>query len=349
MHIELSSSAGAAMPAIPRDKLYVESFFELEIAKQVGRCPEVEAYISKRYGIPNFHALADRHFGCGANASLALLPRQIPTASVESITCYVLCRHLDLRLLVGAFSTDTFTPASIDKAAALKPCTFRWRETRAGAMVCDNKTQRLTSATLEQLNGRVIDSLETADGRSVLDYHRNHLSSSLGPVPTVDAASFFFQCLAQAGHKPEYCFVRDHNHQSVKVATSRIDFEAASERDVRPPAKWYYPLLFALFVDRMFLLETYENPRGSVSAARELFAQTADEILAETGLRPRVVKIPPLSKEMLYINSHVLEDGPAAIDRLCSLRSNQVVGGDILELAQEIARDVLNYGRKTMQ
>lgn len=333
------------------DNLYIETLTELEIAKSAPRCSELARFMREQYGIDDFDAIVDRHFPKVGGLELALLPRQVMMPSTETVMAVVLCEMLDLEPCLGGFTTDTYHVASLDKTAALKTTTGYWFRTRAGTLVQEFEKKVLSSEPLAQLGGRILDSICTEEGEAVSELHRRGLTDLFGVDLVRDCSGFFTDVLLAARNKPERVFIRSDDHRSVEVATSEVDLARMNPRDIRPPAKWYYPIMFSLFVDKLFLLETYENPRGSVSAARELFVQTSDMIREATGRRPRVIQVPPLSKEMLFQNRHVLTDGTTAIGVL-SLQCREeferrVSQGEVRipDLAANFAQRVLEYGK----
>jgi len=337
---------------LQNDTFYIHTLSELECAKNPDVSIALNDYLASQFGIKVFSALVTRHFPNAERAPIALLPRQILTPCIESISTVLLCEILGLNPLLGGFTTDTFHHASVDKSAALKTKEIQWRRTRDGNILLDQQTVQLTSEPLASLSGRVIDSIKTKSGESLVDYHLDNLRGIIGPSSTTDCWAFFYDCLITAERKPEFCFVRTSEDRVVRKPTLEIDFETAEPRDIRPPASWYYPIMFSLFVDKMILLETYENPRGSVSEARNLFQLTSQEILKATGHRPRVIEIPPLSKEMLFLNTHILKEGPSALTRLRASAyelAQEVFStngtGSILDLAHSIASCVLQYGK----
>ena len=202
----------------------------------------------------------------------------------------------------------------------------------------------------------MIDSLVTPDGASVIDYYLGLITKLAPPETLYDISEFLSDCLIAARKKPYQCFARNSYNTHDRVLTSSIDFSTVKPKDVRPPADWYYPLYFALFIDRMFLLETYENPKGSVSDARHLFRSTSDRLLRATGFRPRVIQIPPLNSDTLDINANILKDGAPALDIIegrCRevLRAKQTGTSlqklSITDLASVISREVMYYGMRS--
>lgn len=326
--------------------VYIRTLAELEAAKCAPPCSEVGKFIEDRYGIIDFDGIVERHFPSVRGHHSALLPRQIMTPCTETIATILLCEVLNLSPLLGSFTTDTFSHGSVDKSAAVKVKSIAWRQTAAGNIICEPTTTRLTIEPLEALSGSVIDSLQTDSTETVVEYHRKRLTYILGKDLVHDCSEFFSEILKSAKNKPDYCYVRNDHQKSIRVPTSEIDLASICPRNVRPPASWYYPIMFSLFVDKLFLLETYENPRGNVSEAKELFSHTSNEILSATGRRPRVIEIPPLSKEMLFHNSHIINDGGLAMARL-SLKCREIrdTNGP-LDLANKIAELVLGYGKQ---
>lgn len=350
-HFDLSSTS------LPHQNvpIYINTVQQLECAKVPQASIVVDDFVDSKFGLKGFSNLAAKHFPSNALKPIAFLPRQILTPCVESMAAVLLCKVLDLKIVLGAFTTDTFHHASVDKSAALKPREVCWRKSRDGSIILNQQVRKLTAESLASLSGRVIDSIVTSDGQSLVDYHLGSLRNLLGTGCAIDCWEFFYDCLTMSNKKPEFCFVRGPDNLVVRQDTREIDFSVTNPRDVRPPASWYYPLMFSLFVDKMILLETYENPRGSVSHAKTLFQETSDEILTATGRRPRVIEIPPLSKEMLYINTSILKDGPVALTTLeanANENAERILNSqgteNILELAYSLAESVLNYGKDSL-
>ncbi len=334
------------------DSYYIKTHLELDMAKSLPSCPEANSYIETRYGIKEFDKVVERYFPLAGEQHTALLPRQIMMPCTETIATVLLCEILDLSPILGTFTTDTFSHGSVDKSAAVKTKSTTWRQTSSGKIICDYSTTRLTTESLESLSGTVIDALRTSSGDSLVDYHLSSLRKVFGRDLVTDCSGFFYEILKEARVKPEYCYVRNDLNKSVKICTKDIDLDKIGEHNVRPPASWYYPILFSLFVDKLFLLETYENSRGEVSEARELFRTTSDEILAATGRRPRVIEILPLSKEMLLLNNDIINEGSSAMAKMslecCKFRSSSVLTEESthLELAKQVTRIVLEYGKQ---
>ncbi|RIL12149.1 MAG: hypothetical protein DCC75_00955 [Proteobacteria bacterium] len=338
-----------------RANLYIESDLQLRLSNRAAPPELVDRFIERNYGMCGFTELAAQHFPCERGMPLAMLPRQIPIACTETITCALLCKALGVNLSLGSFGSDNFSFSSIDKSAAVKVRSLSWRTTAAGKSCCDISTNILTFEKLEALNKVRIDRLKTKAGESLLDHHGRMLKEIMPDVPIVDSSRFFHECLVRAKNRPEFCYTIDNQGRCERVEASRIEKLSDQGLVLRPPASWYYPLFFSLLLERMILLETYENPRGQVSEAKGLFVAASDRLLAETGYRPRIIRIPPLSKEMLYLNLHILEDGKGAMARLeesarASLNSGsngreQSHELNTLECAHKLAQLVLEYGK----
>jgi dihydroorotate dehydrogenase len=91
----------------------------------------------------------------------------------------------------------------------------------------------------------------------------------------------------------------------------------------------------------MVLFETYDNPLADVPQAKKMFEQAVDEVKRGTGHVPLVVKIPPLSMDMLYCNRHFLDNR----DALSAVRESTegTDMGDTVRDFRTIADAVIQY------
>jgi len=337
------------------DSPYLETVADVTAAAgRRGAAPIVAEFIERRYGIPDFTSLVERHLPRHSpGVTEGLLPRQIPMPSVEAVTIALLARALDLSPLYGAFTGDTFTPGSVDKSAAAKVHTIDYVRTRSGALAQHRCNDVITELPLADLNRRVIADLRLATGGSLVDKHRADLERVVGSGRYVDATGLMHSCLIEATNRPATCFVRGKDGKVSEIPTDTIDFSGAKPGDVRPPSGWYYPIMFALTLDRLVMFESYESARGSVSHIKSLFEETSALVEAETGLRPRVVRIAPLDRDLTAVNARIVADGAHAFERLteraaliarCHGVGAPGVNPAVLPLANAIAAEVVRYG-----
>jgi hypothetical protein len=337
------------------DSPYLENVAEVTAAAgRRGAAPIVAEFIERRYGITDFTSLVERHLPRhSSGVTEGLLPRQIPMPSVEAVTIALLARTLDLSPLYGAFTSDTFTPGSVDKSAAAKVRTIDYVRSRSGTFARHLRNDVITDLPLADLNRRVIADIRLADGGSLVEKHRADLERVVGAGHYLDVTEFMHACLIGATTRPATCFVRGENGTVSELPTDSIDLSGAQPGDVRPPSGWYYPIMFALTLDRLVMFESYESARGSVSHIKGLFEETSKLIAAETGLRPRIVRIAPLDRDLTAVNARIVADGADAFERLteraaliarCHGVGAPGVNPAVLPLANAIAAEVVRYG-----
>ncbi len=235
----------------------------------------------------------------------AILARQIASMCVEDVAFGVGARRIGLRPVVAPFTRDAFSCRNHDKLCRVKVPWISW--SKKGNLVLAH--ERVSEASNEDLEGRPLDTIVCASGTTLPDFHQALRVRANVATETADVAALHSFMLERACRRPAFVF-REVNGREERCELRRD--EVVLPRD-RPPASWYYLYYLSWFVDgSRVLFETYDNPVGEVSHARELFEGVMRSIAANTGFLPLVVKIPPLSKDMLYCNRHLLRQSASA-------------------------------------
>jgi len=184
---------------------------------------------------------------------------------------------------------------------------------------------------------------------SLAEHHRldQELVFGLVDVPYVwgDVSYFYASVLcelAKAEHN-DMTVWRD-NGAGKDVLVRSYSLADARNLTVRPCADWYYGMYLSMFLNgSMILFETYDNETGGVPKIRAKFEREMESIKSAVGVYPIVVKIPPLTKDMLHVNKHLLED--------TALCSDLVLGGistdttNTLEYCEQLKTHIQNIGR----
>jgi len=184
------------------------------------------------------------------------------------------------------------------------------------------------------------------EGKSVMDQHVAMQSAICNGASwtRADISAFYagvLATLAKSGKPPRNVWLDNGSGKDILAETYSVD-DALCQR-VRPCAKWYYFMYLAMFVSgRFVLLETYDNENGGVPEARALFEREMNRLRVETGLYPLVVKTYPLTKDMLYINSHIIGAGPVAMQTLEALEPK---GESTVHIVRSLADAVIGYGK----
>ena len=278
----------------------------------------VESFIEKRYGIKDFYAELDKYL-VPQSIPTAFLARQVHSLNVEVITHEAFCRKHGVPIVHGTFLQDSFNSMSHDKRSRVHVpwCTM----SKKGSRVV--KKEKLNAEAFIDLEGRTLMSIKTLGGRSLQDWHRDIVTTALGQTQVIDVSAFYMKCVELSANKPEFVYVENVDGYVTKQAYT------PGITKMRPPAKWYYPIYFSMFMDGSYMLfETYENPEFGVSKAKENFMDTLTLIEKECGNKPIVVETLPLSTEMTY-HLQVFRNDPSMfkeyLNTLCAFGSDESV------------------------
>lgn len=202
-------------------------------------------------------------------------------------------------------------------------------------MVMERHT--IVSIPPDILERRIMSGIPTSAGMLLPQYHESVRDRAFASQnPAMDVSALHARLFWKSTKKPPTVFVNRRGYDT------SVESDIVEKIDcVRPPAHWYYPLYLSWFLDgSMVLLETYENTESEVPEAKKMFKRTMDFIQQETGWKPLVLEIPPLSKEMLFCNRHLLESGLGVQTITDSIRD---IGDNTLALCQKIAGEVIAY------
>ncbi|MES2225915.1 MAG: hypothetical protein V4480_03870 [Patescibacteria group bacterium] len=196
---------------------------------------------------------------------------------------------------------------------------------------------RASSDSNAVLEGVPLDGIICEDGVTLPDYHHELRQKAGMCGPVGDVSRFHTYMLEQARNLPEFVY-RINGRSEVRHVLG-LD-RAILERD-RPPSFWYYPYYLSWFMDgTLVMFETYDNPLGGVAQAKDMFERVVRELYEGIGFLPLVVKIPPLSKDMLWCNRHFLEHGD---DGTLAQAAARLPYGDTVQCFQSIAETVISF------
>jgi hypothetical protein len=236
----------------------------------------------------------------------AFLARELASACVEDITFELCTSHLGYEPLTVSFVRDSFITKNRDKVSRVKIPKVGWA--KSGNRLFSY--ERINAAPHNEIETRPLDRIRCKNGVSLPEHHLA-LRSKVGLQGEVrDISLFYGDLLARATHRPRSVFREMDEGREERVVLYKD--EAILPRD-RPPAEWYYPFFFSMFLDgSLVLFETYEDysetGTGGMAGqyARLLFKQTMERIVGATGVAPLVVQI-PFADKMRWCNMH-LED-----------------------------------------
>jgi hypothetical protein len=271
------------------------------------------AFLDCEYGVSNAPSIIPPYVK--AAGPVAVLARQVPSVSAEDVAFTIGARVLGLVPLTAGFSRDTFNPGNEDKLHRL--C-IPWVEHRLdGSRSIAH--ERLCSDSFDSLSGVPLRNIRCMNGLPLFVHHRNLREAFRLPGWTSDATSFHKEMLQKSVRRPELVYRIEEGRERLTALAHGADLH---DED-RPPASWYYPYYLSCFLDgTAVLFETYDSPNPAVSAARDLFENAVRRVRHATGYAPLVVKVPPLTKELLSCNRHLLwrndgilklEEGAAAL------------------------------------
>ncbi len=297
--------------------MYVTSVKELYriIAERRRECAKIRSvwnrFIEQRYGIRDIDRIVGEYFSSdGVDYPIGFLARQIASICTEDITFNLLAEALGFTPLTATFTRDSFSADNGEKLSRINVPWISWSyRSRAYAL----QYERLTPLTNEDLEGIPLDRIKI-DMRGMLpDVHANLRQRTMPRAIVRDASELHARLLKLSTRKPAQIF-REVNGRERRLELR--ESESIEDRD-RPPASWYYPMYLSWFLDgSMVLFETYDNPHKDVLRAREAFMGAVGEIWRATNYTPIIVKVPPLSREMLFCNRHILENGEGALSVL---------------------------------
>jgi hypothetical protein len=230
----------------------------------------INDFCFKEYGVCDFFAIADKYLqeNTGSNVFKICLARQVPCQNIEHLAINRLASFLtengiETMALPMAFARDSYTSSNEYKTSLAKiPHLFR---SRKGGLVV-KRENILASHQRENVDGKILDRLETENGISLVDFHYSLRKSIFGESDCfVDFSSFVKEIARQSVESgslnmPEYVFIRSGIKEK-KVRASEADF--SNGQDPRPPADWYYFLYLMLFLDGSCALASTidEDPR----------------------------------------------------------------------------------------
>lgn len=294
----------------------------------------VNEFIKRRYGISDFCQFSMSSFAetivgqpkqIDENQTYGVLARQIPGVCAEDIAFHLLTQRLGIVPCTPAFSRDVFVAKSCDKLFRVNVPFISWSKKSNPVIqpkwvITGRKDNGFTDLDMVRM-----DKMAAGDC-SLPEFHRRMQSHVFGaftqPMIWSDISTVYGQVLAmakQANMMPGYVWRSDGDWKDCK--SPDYTEEEALNLTVRPSSKWYYPLYLSMFMDGTFvLLETYDNEAGGVPEAKILFDKTVQEIYSATGFKPLVVKTFPLTRDMLFVNQHILDEPKRAAETLSSLR-----------------------------
>lgn len=299
---------------------------------------KTDSWVETQYGIKNFTGLSRNFFGIDPQQTSLVLCRQIPSVRIEDIVCRITSDLLGYNLISLSFVDDTFSCENHEKKSYVH---CRWADS-GKKNIPFFRGERIVDGPLINYSGQPLSLITTSShvpGRTVADFHFGLRASVFGSNDSLLDVSELHRCYTRtAGRKPEIVYsIQDGRAQ--KKSTADCDLEGAA---FRPPSSWYYPLFFSWFLDgSMVMLETYDNELAQVSQAKVLFEQTMREIEAGVGVKPLVLKVPPLDEKMLALPKHVI----ASPDSLASIgeQFRGRVAGDSVQFMRDVAETVLTW------
>jgi len=276
---------------------------EIEARKMVRESigASVDEWAQKTYGIDNFSFITKKYFSQPMNTNgntVAFLARQITSIATEDVAFNIVCSGLGLKPATWHLLIDSFSTQNADKVARVK---IPWIHYAKSGALCLSYERITAIKELNRLDGVALGGIRTEDGRLISQYHED-LRKKVFPENHFcgDVSGLHLKYLELASVKPY-------------GKAFPINWPEVYPKQHRPSSEWYYPLYLCWFLDgTMALFETYDNPEGGVYEIKRVFQKTMDEIFKVVGFYPLVVRIPPLSKDMLYHNKHIL-DNPNAL------------------------------------
>lgn len=320
--------------------MYITSYDALQRALSDRACrreeirDRVNSFVQSTYGIETMTGILPKFFSfLEKEEPVGFLARQIASVCIEDIAFQVGVHSLGLQPVTAPFGRDSFTSKNHDKLHRIKIPWISW--SKKGNMVLAH--ERACTRNSEELEGVPLDKIVCHDGSILPDFHTNLRKKACLIESTSDVSLLHSYMLAQARNRPRFVY-RETANREEKVAL--VEGAIVEARD-RPPASWYYPYYLSWFVDgSMVLFETYDNPLAEVPHAKMLFEKAMSHVAIGTGFMPLVVKIPPLSKEMLYCNRHMLEGNRVQAIAEQAIRVDKA---DTVVFFQSIAESVTRF------
>lgn len=234
---------------------------------------------------------------------VAVLPRQIASACAEDIAFTIGAKRLGLTPLTATFVRDAFDSRNHDKYHRVR---IPWVEySRNGVRSVSH--EQVSRERIPDLASVPLEQIRCLGGKNLPAHHRDLRAATRLSGPLTDVSGIHTAMLNGAGRKPRYVY-RSTGHGRAEERVELREGRGLTGHD-RPPASWYYPYYLSWFVDgSAVLFETYDNPIAEVSEARTLFESCFRKVTEGTGFAPLIVKIPPLSNDMLWCNRHLLWD-----------------------------------------
>ncbi len=278
---------------------------------------KINVWVEREYGIDDFAGRAEKYFSCytSQEKSVGVLARQTPSICTEDCAILIAAKSIGVAPLAVGFDRDTHSNANLEKVNRIKIPLTTW--SRKGNLMVEY--DQITKTPLNTLEMKVLARIETRSHQSLPSHHNTlrdevfghkDVVNQIGLYPRFDISNFWSECLVTARKKPEFVY-RETTDGVLAGYAYRYSgsFTREDSESIRPPASWYYPLYFSLFLDgSMILLETYENPEGEVFEAKKLFEQTMQLIEHQTGFYPLVLEVPHLSRDMMYCNRKIMAD-----------------------------------------
>lgn len=198
--------------------------------------------------------------------------------------------------------------------------------------------ERISPLSNTELTGMPLGAIVCRNDKKLPLLHKDLRKAMFLEGTTYDVSTIHNRILRDATRLPSFVYrIEETKEKRVELAKG----DALLSHD-RPPSSWYYPYYLSWFLDgTSVLFETYDNPLGEVSRAKELFEECMKTIESVTGFRPLVVKIPPLSHELLYCNRHFLWRHHA----LSQLQetAERFESNDTVSLFNEIAQTITRF------
>jgi hypothetical protein len=256
----------------------------------------INEYCFREYGIYDFFTIADQYLKVSSSENIfkICLARQVPCQNVEHLAINRLASFLTDNGIYStampmAFVRDSYTSTNEYKSSLAKiPHLYR---SRKGTLII-KKENILAHHHRENVDGKILDRLETQHGMPLVDFHYALRRNIFGQKDVfVDFSSFVKEIARQSvanGSKnmPEFVFIRSGIKEK-KVHPHEADF--SNGQDPRPPADWYYFLYLMLFLDGSCALASTvdEDPR-----VISWFTSNIAKIEGICGFRPLFIDTP---------------------------------------------------------
>lgn len=309
------------------------------VAERRSRQAEVRArvdeFLERTYGVRDCSALFEQHFRfADQKQPVGVLARQIASVCSEDVAFDIVAHSLRLSPVTATFADDTFSLHNHDKKSRAKAPFIEW--SKSGNMVM--KYEQISQSPLPELEGKRLGDIACEGGVSLVEHHRA-LRARIGlDHPTPDVSSLHVRMLEQARHRPSFVYRKGERDTRCAISTEGILQQAD-----RPPAEWYYPYYLCWFLDgSAVLFETYDNPEGGVPEAKRLFEKFVERIVSGTGFAPIIAKVPPLTKDMLYCNRHLLAAGRSGLTALRE-KTSSITDDDITARMRAVADEVIAF------